>query len=89
MEANNWTEEKGFTRWYLYDLASGKIQEEPSTIIHLIRSAPETPRHCSIEKQSLIEIRKKIDKHIKDTYLKKVQAPQGVKPALKAWMEIS
>jgi len=26
---------------------------------------------------SLVDIRKKLDKHIKDTYLKKVQAPQG------------
>jgi len=40
-------------------------------------------------KETLSEIRKKIDKHIKDTYFKKLQAPQGVKPTLKAWMEIS
>ena len=40
-------------------------------------------------KDSLVDIRKKLDKHIKDTYLKKVQAPQGMEPSLKAWMEIS
>jgi len=34
-------------------------------------------------------IRQKVDKYIKDTYLRKVQAPQGVKPTLKAWMELS
>ena len=28
-------------------------------------------------------------KHIKDTYLKRVDAPVGVKPALKCWMEIN
>ena len=44
---------------------------------------------CDTEKESLSEIRKKIEKHIKDTYLKKVQAPQGVRPTLKAWMELS
>lgn len=88
-ESAEWTEEKGFTRWYLYDLATEKIQEEPAAIIQLIRSTPETPRRCTMETNSLIEIRKKLDKHIKDTYLKKVQAPQGVKPTLKAWMEIS
>ena len=84
-----WTEEKGYTRWYLYQLADGRIEEEPGEIVGLIRSTPETPRHNAIERESLTEIRKKLDKHIKDTYLKKVQAPQGVKATLKAWMEIS
>ena len=42
-----------------------------------------------VEKETLSQIRKKVDKYIKDTYLKKVQAPQGVKPTLKAWMELS
>lgn len=88
-ESADWTEEKGFTRWYLYDLATEQIQEEPAAIIQLIRSTPETARHCTMGKDSLVEFRKKLDKHIKDTYLKKVQAPQGVKPTLKAWMEIS
>lgn len=35
------------------------------------------------------EIRQKVEKHIKNTYLKKVQVPIGVKPALKAWMELN
>jgi hypothetical protein len=35
------------------------------------------------------ELRGKIEKHIKNTYLKSVQAPVGVKPVLKAWMELS
>jgi hypothetical protein len=42
-----------------------------------------------MEKETLSDIRKKLDKRIKDTYFKKVQAPQGVKATLKAWMEIS
>jgi hypothetical protein len=36
---------------------------------------------------TLVEIRKKIEKHIKDSYFKQVQAPIGVKATLKAWME--
>ena len=55
----------------------------------MIRSTPETPRHCVIEKPTLSEIRAKIDKHVKNTYLKKVQAPIGVKPILKTWMELN
>lgn len=88
-DASEWTEEKGFARWYLYDLATEKVEEEPAAIIDLIRSQPETPRYCSMERETLVEIRKKLEKRIKDTYLKKVQAPQGVKATLKAWMELS
>ena len=88
-DAQKWTEKAGFTKWYLYDLATEKIGEEPGEIIGLIRSQPDTPRHRGIEDKTLSEIRGQIDKHIKNTYLKQVQAPVGVKPVLKAWMELS
>ena len=44
----------------------------------------EAVRHLSPD-----EIRQRIEKHIKNTYLKQVQAPVGVKPVLKAWMELN
>lgn len=84
-----WTEEAGETRWYLYNLADDSITQEPSEIIEFIRSTPDTPRRCEIEQQTLSEIRAKIDKFIKNTYLKSVQAPQSVKPILKSWMELN
>jgi hypothetical protein len=65
------------------------VLEEPTEICGVIRCDPETPRRCVIERITLAEIRAKIEKHIKNGYLKKVQAPLGVKPALKAWMEVS
>ena len=88
-EPERWTEEAGFAKWYLYNIEDGKISDDPAEIIELIRSTPETPRHCDIERSTLSEIRAKLDKHIKNTYLKKVQAPIGVKPILKAWMELN
>jgi hypothetical protein len=75
--------------WYLYDLESGKIVEEPARIAALIRSTPNTPRHCTFAKETLTDIRAKVERHIKNTYLKSVQAPLAVKPALKAWLELS
>lgn len=33
--------------------------------------------------------RESVERHIKNSYLKQVQAPIGVKPVLKAWMELS
>ena len=78
-DASLWTEEAGFTKWFLFDLATEKILVEPTEIIDLIRSVPETPRQLSIEKKTLSEIRSQMDRHIKNTYLKQVQAPIGVK----------
>ena len=84
-----WTEEAGTVRWYLYDLETERILEGAPAMIDLIRSQPDTPRHCAIDRQTLSAIRAKVDRHIKNTYLKQVQAPLGVKPKLKAWMELS
>ena len=55
----------------------------------LIRSVPETPRICAIDPATLKQAREKLEKHIKNTYLKKVQAPLGVAPVLRAWMELN
>ncbi len=87
--AEEWTEENGYVRWYLYDLDSGSILEEPSEILGLIQSTPDTERHCELPEETLTEVRKKVEKHVKNTYLKSVQAPAGVKAKLKAWMELS
>ena len=88
-DATKWTEEAGFTKWYLFDLATEKIIDEPSEMINLIRSTPDTPRHRAVDDKTLSGIRAAMDKHLKNTYLKQVQAPIGVKPILKAWMELS
>jgi len=88
-EEDSWSTDAGDVQWYLYDLTTEKILEEATEIADFIRCTPETPRHCVIERSTLSEIRAKIDKHIKNTYLKKVQAPIGVKPVLKAWMELN
>ncbi len=84
-----WSEEIGHTKWYLYDIDSEKIVEEPTEIVGVIRSNPQTPRQRNLPDQTLSEIRKRIEKHIRNSYLKQVQAPIGVKGKLKAWMELS
>lgn len=86
---DEWTTEAGDVQWYLYDLSSEQILEDPAQIIAHIHSRPDTPRKTVIEKATLSEIRAKIEKHIKNSYLKKVQAPVGVKPVIKAWMELN
>ena len=88
-EANAFTEAAGTARWYLYDLERDAILEEPGDIVASVRSKPNTPRKCTTEQKTLIEVRDKVEKHIKNTYLKRVDAPVGVKPSLKCWMELN
>lgn len=88
-EKGEFTEEAGTTRWYLYNLDRDAILEEPGEIIESIRSKPNTPRQCITEEKALKDARTRVLKHIKDTYLKRVDAPVGVKPALKCWMDLN
>jgi hypothetical protein len=88
-ESGAWSEDAGQRKWYLYNLATEAIADEPTRIIPLIRSTPDTPRKHDIPNATLSEIRAKVEKHIKQTYLRQVNAPGWVKPVLKAWMELS
>ena len=74
---------------YLYDLTTGKILEQPEEIVAFIHSTPETPRRVSMAQPDLQTVRLKVEKHIKNTYLKQVQAPVGVKPELQCRMELN
>ena len=84
------TLEAGPTRWYLYDLDQDKIIETPGRIIDSIRSEPRTPRRCTTEETTLKNIREKIRHHVRNTYLRQVQAPlTSPPPRLLCWMELN
>ena len=87
-ENQNWTLEVGITKWYLYDVETKNIIDDPITIIDSIRSSHNTPRALKMAQVDLIAIRKTLDKYIKNTYLRSIQAPVGIKPRLAAWMEL-
>ena len=84
-----WTLEAGYVQWYLMDLGDSSIREEVPQIADVIRSTPDTTRRCEIAPATLKQARETLEKHIKNTYLKKVQAPLGVVPVLRAWMEVN
>ena len=73
----------------MYDLSTEKILEKPEDIVAFIRSRPDTPRLLTFSQTQLHETRLKVENHIRNTYLKQVQAPVGVKPFLKCWMELN
>lgn len=84
-----WSTGAGDVQWYLYDVASERIIEDASRIIEVIRCRPDTQRKVEMDQPQLSDIRMKIEKHIARTFLRKVQAPVGVKPELRAWMELN
>lgn len=83
-----WTDDASFTRWYFYNIETEEISEDATEIFKMIESVPDTPRTTTTPKKDLSEIRRILDKHIKDSYLKKVQAPAEVEPTLLAWMDL-
>jgi hypothetical protein len=88
-EKGEFTEEAGTTRWYLFDADKDAILEDPDDIVESIRSTVDTPRVCVTEKPTLLDMRKAVEKHIKNTYLKRVDAPVGVGARLHCWMELN
>jgi superfamily II DNA or RNA helicase len=84
-----WTAQAGDVQWYLYNVATGSIAEDGPRIIEVIRATPETPRKAEMDQVALSTILVTVEKHIAKTFLRKVQAPVGVKPVLKAWMELN
>lgn len=84
-----WNAKSGDTRWYLYDLESQSILESAPAIAAHIRSTKTTKRKVDFKRDTLSTIRGRVEKHITRTYLRKVQAPVGVSPTLKTWMELN
>jgi len=89
IESDSWTLAAGRTEWLLLDLQNGKVLEDAAAIDAVIHCEPETPRHCHIAQTTLSEARAKVEKHLKNGYLRQVQAPLGVLPQLIAWMELN
>jgi len=92
-DLGTFTLEAGPTRWYLYDFDTDTVRESPGDaggIAISIRSRPNTPRRCITSATTLKETRDKILRHIRNTYLKMVNAPMDApSPKLLCWMELN
>ena len=92
-DRGTFTLEAGPTRWYLYDFDQDTVRESPGDaagIAGSIRSRPNTPRRCVTGATTLKETRDKVLKHIRNTYLKMVNAPMDApSPKLLCWMELN
>ncbi len=84
-----WSDGAGYTAWICSDLEGGQMATDSASIADLVRSLPDTPRHCGIDRAALSALRKKVEKEITKTHLRALQAPAGVTPVLKCWMELN
>jgi len=80
---------QGEVKWYFYEYETEKISEVLEDTWTAVRCSQNTKRVVQQGVTKLAKPRKAIEKHIKNTYLKDIQAPIGAKPILLAWMEIS
>ncbi|OQX26805.1 MAG: hypothetical protein BWK80_08475 [Desulfobacteraceae bacterium IS3] len=78
----------GEVKWYFRDAESGSISEIMEETWAAVRCLPDTERSVEQGVTQSAEARKAVEKHIKNTYLRDVQAPVGAKPELIAWMEL-
>jgi hypothetical protein len=84
-----WTDHAGETVWSFVAVETGEATSDPARIAELIRSTPETPRDCSMDRAKLSQLRATAEKEALNKHLRPLQAPVGVSPVLKCWMELS
>ena len=84
-----WSDSAGATVWLCADLEGDRILTDPASIADLIRSRPDTARQVKLDRSRLAALRQKMDKHLTQQHLRPLQAPPGVTPVLKCWMEMS
>ena len=84
-----WSERAGMTVWICYDIKKEKTIFNVSLIANILRTKIDEPKVTKIDKIKLSTIRKSVEKQIISDYLKPLQAPLGISPILKCWMEIN
>ena len=86
-DQSEWTNANGVCHWY-YVNSDGTVTDGMYDIWKSIESPKNTPRVLMINAAEFKEVRKKVEAHIRKTYLRMVQAPIGVNPRLVTWMQI-
>jgi superfamily II DNA or RNA helicase len=88
-DVSAWQPRHGKTVWLYVDAARAGVTEGLAEIAAAIRSTPGQPRRIVTPREQLRHARDAVLRHIRQGYLKQMQAPPGVEPIIKAWMEIN
>lgn len=83
-----WTDGDGLYRWYIVDPESKKVTEQAYEIWKAIQCGKDEPRRIETSEETFAGIRKMVEKYIKKSYMRAVQAPMGVRPRLVTWMQM-
>ncbi|MCB0786298.1 MAG: DEAD/DEAH box helicase, partial [Flavobacteriales bacterium] len=86
---HRWSEGAGYTVWSLYDVAGQRVLTDLSEIADRVRCVPDTPRRCKLDRTAMAQVRKQVEKELVKEHLRALQAPVGVEPVLKCWMELN
>lgn len=81
--------EEGMYKWFVLDPVAKTVSENVGAIWHAIRCKTNEPRIVTIAHDDFSTIRKMMEKHIRNTYLKKIQAPLGAAPRLVTWLQLA
>lgn len=81
--------EEGMYKWFVLDPAAKTVSENVGAIWRAIRCEKNEPRIVTIAHDDFSTIRKLMEKHIRNTYLKKIQAPLGTAPRLVTWLQLA
>jgi superfamily II DNA or RNA helicase len=84
-----WSDASGLTVWACFDLEGKAVLTDAGPIAALIRSTPEDQRKTVVDRSTLSELRKQVEKQLIAKFLRPLQAPLGVSPVLKCWMELN
>jgi hypothetical protein len=85
---HRWSDSAGETVWLFTDLEGKEIAIGSKAIADLLRCQPDTPSVHAFDRANLSKLREKVEKQLKNDKLRPLQAPLGVSPILKCWMEV-
>lgn len=85
----SWSHGDGLYRWYFLDTAQQIIIAHSYQIWQLIKCSENEKRSLTISEDGFKTAKKKIEKHIKDSYMKRIQAPLGINFRLVSWMQLN
>lgn len=84
-----WSSGDGMYRWYILDTETGSVLQQPFDIWNAIKCDCEESRVFTPTEQEFAEKRIRIEDYIKQSYMRTVQAPIGIKPRLVTWMQLN
>jgi len=80
--------DEGMVQWYVLDPNTKAVSSVVGGIWRAIRCEKPEPRALTLDSAAFLSVRKDMEKHIRNNYLKKIQAPLGATPRLITWMQL-